>query len=625
VVGVKFKELEGKYKIIAMVALLATACWLTYYFHTVVKAETIYTHFFYVPTILAALWWKRKGLWVAIFLAAVLIVSHITLRPDVSVVGDCFRAGIFIGIALVVAVLSERMVKMGEELRETHGYLDKLLSHANVPTIVWDTASRITRFNLAFERLTGYTAMEVIGRELQMLLPEASEDESLRKIARTSGGENWESVEIPILRKDGKTCLALWNSANIYDKDGKTLLATIAQGQDITERKRMEEALRESEERYRSLIHNIPDVVWTSDENYRTVFVSPNVERLTGYTQEEEYQCGDWIKWFDRVHADDIEHAKTAFKELFREGKLYDIEYRFRRKDGQWIWISDRSVGTYKKEEELYASGLFSDITERKQMEEDLWKHHERLEELVEERTKELKDAQERLLAAERLATLGEFSGSISHELRNPLSVIDSSAYYLKTKLKDADEKVLEHLNRIKSSVGSSTATIESLLNLTRMKEPKLTMVDLIAITSDAIATSKVPDTVKVIQDFPGQEVWVNADHEQLRMAFNNIIKNASEALEGKGTLTVTVRTAADSRAEVSFTDTGQGIAEENLDRVFQPLFSTKTRGIGFGLSIAKMVIDKHGGTIEAKSEPGKGATITIQLPQYPDKDREVK
>ena len=623
--GVKFKELEGKYKIIVMVALLATACWLTYYFHTVVKAETIYTHFFYVPTILAALWWKRKGLWVAIFLAAVLIVSHITLRPDVSVVGDCFRAGIFIGIALVVAVLSERMVKMGEELRETHGYLDKLLSHANVPTIVWDTASRITRFNLAFERLTGYTAMEVIGRELQMLLPEASEDESLRKIARTSGGENWESVEIPILRKDGKTCLALWNSANIYDKDGKTLLATIAQGQDITERKRMEEALRESEERYRSLIHNIPDVVWTSDENYRTVFVSPNVERLTGYTQEEEYQCGDWIKWFDRVHADDIEHAKTAFKELFREGKLYDIEYRFRRKDGQWIWISDRSVGTYKKEEELYASGLFSDITERKQMEEDLWKHHERLEELVEERTKELKDAQERLLAAERLATLGEFSGSISHELRNPLSVIDSSAYYLKTKLKDADEKVLEHLNRIKSSVGSSTATIESLLNLTRMKEPKLTMVDLMAITSDAIATSKVPDTVKVIQDFPGQEVWVNADHEQLRMAFNNIIKNASEALEGKGTLTVTVRTAADSRAEVSFTDTGQGIAEENLDRVFQPLFSTKTRGIGFGLSIAKMVIDKHGGTIEAKSEPGKGATITIQLPKYPDKDRGVK
>ena len=231
----------------------------------------------------------------------------------------------------------------------------------------------------------------------------------------------------------------------------------------------------------------------------------------------------------------------------------------------------------------------------------------------------------ERLLTAERLATLGQFSGSISHELRNPLSVIDSSAYYLKTKLKDADEKVLEHLNRIKSSVGSASAIIESLLNLTQMREPKLTMVDLIAITHDAIVTSKLPDTVKVIQDFPEQEVSVNADGEQLRMAFKNIIKNASEALEGKGTLTVTINPTADGQAEISFTDTGPGIAEDNLERVFQPLFSTKVRGIGFGLSIAKMIIDKHGGTVEAKSEPGKGATIIVQLPQYPDKDREVK
>jgi len=237
----------------------------------------------------------------------------------------------------------------------------------------------------------------------------------------------------------------------------------------------------------------------------------------------------------------------------------------------------------------------------------------------------ERKRMEERLLTAERLATLGQFSGSISHELRNPLGVVDSSAYYLKTKLKDADKKVHEHLDRIRSSVGSSTAIIESLLNLTRMGEPQLAKVDLIAITSDAIATSKVPDTVKVIQDFPGQEVLVNADHEQLRMAFKNIIKNASEAMENEGTLMVTVRTAADSRAEVSFADTGPGIAEENLEKVFQPLFSTKARGIGFGLSIAKMVIDKHGGTIEAKSEPGKGATIIVQLPQYQNKDGEVK
>ena len=236
----------------------------------------------------------------------------------------------------------------------------------------------------------------------------------------------------------------------------------------------------------------------------------------------------------------------------------------------------------------------------------------------------ERKQMQERLLTSERLATLGQFSGSISHELRNPLSVIDGSAYYLKTKLKDADGKVQQHLNRIQSSVDSATTIIESLFNLTRMKEPHLSGLDLIAITHDAIVTSKLPDTVNVIRNFPEQEVLVNADREQLGMAFQNILKNADEAMDDKGTLTVTINPTADGQVEVSFADTGPGIASEDLDKVFQPLFSTKAKGIGFGLSIAKTIVDKHGGTVEAKSEPGKGAVIIIRLPPYTDKDKEV-
>ncbi|MFH2103032.1 MAG: GAF domain-containing protein [Chloroflexota bacterium] len=130
-----------------------------------------------------------------------------------------------------------------KELRETRNYLENLLDYASAPIIVWDPASRITRFNHAFERLTGYTAEEVIGQELSILFPEVSRDDSLNKIARTSSGEYWESVEIPILRKDGEVRLALWNSANVYAEDGATLLATIAQGVDITERQRAEVSL----------------------------------------------------------------------------------------------------------------------------------------------------------------------------------------------------------------------------------------------------------------------------------------------------------------------------------------------------------------------------------------------
>ncbi len=136
--------------------------------------------------------------------------------------------------------------KAEKVLRETRDYLESLINYANAPIIVWGNDFKITRFNHAFEHLTGYNSDEVVGKELDLLFPQESKDGSLDKIKRTLAGEYWESVEIPILRKDGKTRIALWNSANIYGEDGKSLMATIAQGQDITERKLAEKELLEA-------------------------------------------------------------------------------------------------------------------------------------------------------------------------------------------------------------------------------------------------------------------------------------------------------------------------------------------------------------------------------------------
>ncbi len=138
-------------------------------------------------------------------------------------------------------------------LRETKEYLEGLINYASAPIIVWVPAFSftITRFNGAAERLTGYKAEEVIGKPLSMLFPEETQEDSLREIARTSAGEKWDSVEIPILRKDGENRTVLWNSANVYTEDGETLLATMAQGQDITERKRAEERIVELNEALR--------------------------------------------------------------------------------------------------------------------------------------------------------------------------------------------------------------------------------------------------------------------------------------------------------------------------------------------------------------------------------------
>lgn len=233
------------------------------------------------------------------------------------------------------------------------------------------------------------------------------------------------------------------------------------------------------------------------------------------------------------------------------------------------------------------------------------------------ETTQRVRD-QQRIRAFERLATIGQLSGNISHELRNPLATIDSSVFYLKSKLKDADSKVLAHLDRIKSSVDRSVATIQKLVELTRAKELRMEKCDLRAVMADLIATLKLPEQVAVVTDFPMPGVMVGADAEYLRLAFRNIVSNAVEAMGDVGTLTVTLR-ASDDTAELSFADTGPGIPPENLDQIFEPLFTTKAKGIGLGLAITKMVIEKHSGTIAATSELGKGATIVIRLPLYSD------
>ena len=276
-------------------------------------------------------------------------------------------------IAELKASESERK-QAEEELRRSEEKYRSLVS--NIPDVVWtsDEDCNIVYVNPNVERLTGYTQKEEykLGDWMKWFDGRLHPDDAGN--AETAfqefiKGKKPYDIEYRLKRKDGRWVWVNERSVGTYEKDGRLYADGLLS--DITEHKQAEEELRRSEEKYRSLVSNIPDVVWTSDEDCNIVYVNPNVERLTGYTQKEEYKLGDWMKWLDRVHPDDVEEAKAALCGFIKGKQPYDIEYRFKRKDGKWIWIYDRSLGTYKKDGRLYADGLLSDITEHKRIEEE--------------------------------------------------------------------------------------------------------------------------------------------------------------------------------------------------------------------------------------------------------------
>jgi signal transduction histidine kinase len=217
----------------------------------------------------------------------------------------------------------------------------------------------------------------------------------------------------------------------------------------------------------------------------------------------------------------------------------------------------------------------------------------------------------------ERLAAIGELSGNISHEIKNSLGVIDSSVYYLNKTLKSKDEKVLRHLERIKSAVTASDAIIKSLADLTRQKALCLERLNLVHIMEEVLKKAVLSENIEIIRNFENKKIPLQGDAEALGIAFKNIIQNADRSMEGTGAITITIRQPDENRIEISFADTGPGITEENLMKVFQPLFTTRAKGMGFGLSMSRMIIEKHHGHIDAASKKGKGAVFTIQLPTH--------
>jgi len=228
--------------------------------------------------------------------------------------------------------------------------------------------------------------------------------------------------------------------------------------------------------------------------------------------------------------------------------------------------------------------------------------------------SKELKAAQERIIRSEKLATIGKLAGIMGHELRNPLVVIRNSIYFINMKLKDSmDKKIKKHLDILQTKIGDSDKIISDVLTFARIKVPALAEADINRVLKGTLSGAAIPETVKVQAEMGENLPKVSVDVAQMEQVFSNIISNAIQAMPDGGELKITTN-QADRSVAVGFKDTGCGIPREDLDKVFEPLFSTKATGVGLGLTTCQSIIEGHRGKIEVESEVNKGTTFTIKL-----------
>jgi len=258
---------------------------------------------------------------------------------------------------------------------------------------------------------------------------------------------------------------------------------------------------------------------------------------------------------------------------------------------------------------------LKKELTERKRAEEELTKHREHLEELVEERTKELRDAQEQLVRSEKLAILGQLAGGVGHELRNPLGSIKNAAYFLKMALEKPEPEVKETLEILNKEVATSEHIISSLLDFARPKPPTRHKMNINDLAQEVLSHTNVPENIKIVSKLDKSLPQILADPEQLSQVFGNLILNAIQAMPDGGQLEIRSAVSPPVQVAISFADTGVGIPEDNLEKLFEPLFTTRAKGIGLGLAITKTLVGEHGGTIEVQSKLGKGSIFTVRLP----------
>jgi PAS domain S-box-containing protein len=480
--------------------------------------------------------------------------------------------------------------------------------------VIAEFAGKLTYVNPSFLKMWGYhDEDEILGRPAVDFWQRQEKAREVIEALRVEG--SWMG-ELAAKRKDGTLFDVQLAASLVTDETGKPI-CMMASFMDITDRKRAEQALKESEERFRGIVERNFDAIASVDMEGRLTYISPAVERILGYKPEEVIG-----KHFQNFFPEsDIPRAVQAFIEVSKGGSTKGVQLKLLRKDGFPIYVETNSSPILKDGVIVGIQGIYRDITERRRAEEQLKNQNLLLEQAVQEKQREMEILFERLLRQEKLATIGQMAGSVAHELRNPLGAVKNSVFFLKRlwqkqNLDASNPKVKEHLELIEAEINTSERVISNLLQMTRMKPLQREQTDLYPIIVDAAEHSHLPENIHLTIKLQPDPFIIWADPGQLRQVFINILTNAIQAIAQDGNITIKAKQLAKEKSTIiEIENDGLGIEPDALSKVFEPLYTTKTTGTGLGLSICKQIIENHQGQISVSSQVGQGTTVTIILP----------
>jgi PAS domain S-box-containing protein len=439
-------------------------------------------------------------------------------------------------------------------------------------------------------------------------------------------------------------------SREIWEKDPhmeEVISGAGTQIGEFIERKSAEEALRQSQERLALVIEGSNDGIWDWDLITNETYFSPRWKEMLGYHNHEVENT--FAAWEGLIHPEDRAKAAAQLKAYCEGGSPnYELEHRLKHKSGGYRWILARGVAQRDASgKPVRMAGSHVDLTERKVAAERLENANaelarrervlRRLVQWLRNAHARLKEAQDHLIQAARFESIGTLAAGVSHEVKNPLQTVLMGLHYLSQRFQGADEDLILTLSDMREAVSRANTIVGELLNMSSLKSIQMIPEDLngllehwLHLIRNQMDASQITVVTRLAAGLPR----VLIDRNQIHQVFINLFINAKQAMPDGGALTVATRLVTPDDAEerrrphfqkfkpaqtlvvAEVLDTGTGIKEEHLGKIFDPFFSTKPpgEGTGLGLSIVRRIIDLHDGAIEIANAPGGGVVATVIL-----------